>query len=123
MSLPSIVAAASDYSPDTVKARARAALLLAITRTHDRLADDANELTLNELSQATNSLGRIAGLADDERDGVVTIRVVRDDVPPHGDAPPRLLAEVADAQVVDATAVASLRGGVEGGGVPSGFVE
>lgn len=79
--LASIVDEASKYSPDTVKSRARAALLLAIEQAHTKLSED-NTLTLNEISQSVNSLGRISGLADEEKEGIVTIRVVRDDAQP-----------------------------------------
>lgn len=78
MTLPSIVDAATDYSPDTVKSRARAALVLAVSRITDKLTDTANELTLNELSQATSSLGRISGIGDEQRDATVTVVVTRD---------------------------------------------
>lgn len=127
MTLPSIVAESRKYAPETIKTRARAVLLLAVERMSDALTDDANALTLNELSQATNSLGRIAGIADEEHTGTVTIRVVRDDAPAplaDGSQTPYLRAggdEVADAQVVDVSEVA--RDGVpeDGvGGVPSG---
>lgn len=122
-----------DTSAEAIKARARAALLLAVERTHDTLADNANELTLNELSQATNALGRISGIAEEERDGTVTIRVIRDDAVPlvspvsatsdSDTASPRLLAEAqsVEAQVVDADEVARDGGDGEGDGVPSGF--
>ena len=43
------------------------------------IADEANELTLNELAPTMAALGRISGVqADDKPDGVVTIRIVRD---------------------------------------------
>jgi hypothetical protein len=44
----------------------------------DRICDTDNELTLNELSQATSSLGRISGIGDEQRDATVTVVVTRD---------------------------------------------
>lgn len=75
----SMVAARPDYSPDTVKSRARAALVLAMQRVTATLADETNELKLTELSPVIASLGRISGVQDDEgKDTSVTIRIVRD---------------------------------------------
>ena len=91
-----------DYSPDTVKARARAVVLLAIERMKDKLTDDDNLLTLNELSQATSALGRISGVATDEqKDSTVHIHIVRDEVPAHVTA--RLLASGEGDSDVDAS--------------------
>lgn len=87
--LPSIVASYADSSPDTVRAKARAALLLAVRRVSDTLADESNELRLTELSPVIASLGRISGVADDvERDTAIAIHIVRDapSLPPSSDA-------------------------------------
>ena len=74
----------ADYAPDTVKSRARAVVLLAIERMAEKLGDDANPLTLNELSQAVSSLGRVSGVATDEqKDSTVRIHIVRDELPAH----------------------------------------
>ena len=78
MALPSIVAQAADA--DTVKGRARAATLLVIERITDMVASD-NPFTLNELSGSLSALGRVSGIADEQRDSTVSIHIVRDEPP------------------------------------------
>lgn len=51
-----------DYTPDTVRSRARAALLLAVNRLHDAVASEDNALAINELTQIAGTLGRISGV-------------------------------------------------------------
>jgi hypothetical protein len=77
MSLPSIVAAAD---ADTVKGKARAATLLVIERITEMVASD-NPFTLNELSGSLSALGRVSGIADEQRDSTVSIHIVRDEAP------------------------------------------
>ena len=98
----SIVAATADYTPDTVKSRARAVMLLAIERMGDKLTNDAQVPTLNELSQSVSALGRVSGVATDEqKDSTVHIHIVRDELPPHVTA--RMLSSGAsEAQPVEA---------------------
>ncbi len=97
-SLPSIVAS---YSPDTVKSRARATLMLAIERIHNELASD-NEYTLGELSQVAGSLGRVSGIATDEGDrSALTVTIVRE-------KPPLPLDEVAPPNSLRANEIAHL---------------
>lgn len=62
VTLPSIVVDPQDYTPDTVRSRARAALLLAVNRLHDAVANDDNTLAVNELTQIAGTLGRISGV-------------------------------------------------------------
>jgi len=78
MSLPSIVAAAD---ADTVKGKARAATLLVIERITGMVQSD-NPFTLNELSGSLSALGRVSGIADEQRDSTVSIHIVRDEAPP-----------------------------------------
>ncbi len=110
----SIVANTRDYTPDTVRSRARATLVLAIERAQRVIADEANELTLNELAPTMAALGRISGVqADDKPDGVVTIRIVRDQLTamPVTRLLPPVYNEVAGPPTHDATA-----------STPSGYV-
>lgn len=96
-----------EHTPEAVKARARAALLLAVERAHDELASD-NTLTLNEISQSINSLGRVSGIAEDGERGPVTVTLVRvDSQAPHavisqGVAP----ATLCDGETSDSNATA-----------------
>ena len=78
MALPSIVAQAADA--DTVKGKARAATLLVIERITEMVASD-NPFTLNELSGSLSALGRVSGIADEQRDSTVSIHIVRDEPP------------------------------------------
>jgi hypothetical protein len=89
----SIVATPLDYTPDTVKSRARALILLAMERVESTLSDDANELRLNELAPTIAALGRISGVAQDEtKEGTISIHIVRDRVAlPEGNTPHVLL--------------------------------
>ena len=85
----------ADYSPDTIRSRARATLLLALQRVSDKLSDPETDITLNELSQSVSALGRISGVqADDVKTGDVRIHIVRDALPSHVQA--RLIASPAD---------------------------
>ena len=67
VTLPSIVVAdPQTYTPDTVRSRARAALLLAVERLHDALlreADHAKSLSASEITGIANALGKISGVA------------------------------------------------------------
>lgn len=88
-----------DYSPDTVRSRARATLLLAVQRIDDKLSsDDAATLSMSELNGAVGALGKVAGLATEGDGGKVTVTVVRVDAPARDGAPRPLI----DAQLVDA---------------------
>lgn len=88
-----------DYTPDTVRSRARAALVLAIKRASDTLSDEANELKLNELAPTMAALGRISGVAvEEQKTGDIRIHIVRDQPPPSDATPPHALREVAPAK-------------------------
>ena len=81
--LPSIVESVTDYTPDTVRSRARAALVLAIQRASDTLADERNELKLNELAPTMAALGRISGVqSEEQKTGDIRIHIVRDAIEP-----------------------------------------
>ncbi len=96
----SIVDTPQDYTPDTVRSRARAALVLAIQRASDTLSDDRNELKLNELAPTMAALGRISGVQlDDAKDSAVTIRIIRDPLPAQAEA--RLLPPATPYNEVD----------------------
>ncbi len=83
-----------DYAPETVRSRARAALLLAIARASDTLSDRANELKLTELAPTMAALGRISGVqSDDTKDSTVSIHIVRD-TPPQLPTPPTAIARL-----------------------------
>lgn len=107
MSTPSVDALHPSRTPEAVRIAARTALLLAVHRMENVLADDDNPLTLNELSQAASSLGRIALPQGDAASGPVTITVVRRAAAVDGADAPRLI--VASASVRDeAQAVGAL---------------
>lgn len=112
VTLPSIVAMSADvpqdYTPDTVRSRARAALVLAIKRASDTLSDEANELKLNELAPTMAALGRISGVAvEEQKTGDIRIHIVRDQPPPSDATPPHALREVAPAKDIGTHDLAS----------------
>lgn len=110
MSVPSIVAAAD---ADTVKGKARAATLLVIERITDMVSSD-NPFTLNELSGSLSALGRVSGIADEQRDSTVSIHIVRDEPPQLPTVTATYLGDgTHDAEQHDATQRVS---GGEGGG-------
>ena len=113
MSTPSVDALHPSRTPEAVRIAARTALLLAVHRMENVLADDGNVLTLNELSQAASSLGRIALPQGDAASGPVTITVVRRAAAVDGADAPRLIVASAsvreEAQSVDAVEVTAHR--------------
>lgn len=88
-----------DYTPDTIRSRARAVLALAMTRAQAIIEDEANELRLNELAPTMAALGRISGVAvEEQKPGDIRIHIVRDAPPLPEHATPHALREVAPAK-------------------------
>ena len=86
---------AKAYTPDALRARARAVLALAMERVESTLSDTANELKLNELAPTMAALGRISGVQlEEQKTGDIRIHIVRDALPMPDHATPRALHEV-----------------------------
>ena len=75
---------------DAVRSRSRDVYEALLDRIEQRV-NSADEFTLSELAQAANVAGRIGLGGEEQRDGAITIRIVRDTVEPQATA--RLLYE------------------------------
>ena len=53
----------TDYSPDTIRARARALLLLTLERLREKVDDVDNPLAVTEITGIVNALGKVSGVS------------------------------------------------------------
>jgi len=92
---------------EAVRTRYRVLLELAADRIEEKLnSPDAQNLTLNELSQLVSATGRVAGINQETADEskAITIRIVRKEARPDEDSPPYALRApdraIEDAEIV-----------------------
>jgi hypothetical protein len=86
---------------DAVRARSRDVYEALLDRIQERV-DSPDSFTLSELAQAANVTGRIGLGGDEQRDGMVIIRIVRDALPEplynegalSVDNPPKLISPI-----------------------------